>query len=135
MVPSSLFQQADQRRAGRVFRYVQFSSSLALLEDQALHAADVSADDKESLVSLIESTNNLQLSQTLMQGAEARLSNNRSVTPDLLIVADRNNRLRVLPSNDLGSSDLRLEPGVEITATPRSPIAHARILATRSGAA
>ena len=114
-----LFQQAGQSRVGRVFRYVQFSLSLALLEDQALHALDVSADDRESLVSLIESTNNLQLSQTLMQGAEARLSNDRSVTPDLLIVADRNNRLRVLPSSDLGPSDLRLEPGVEISATPR----------------
>jgi hypothetical protein len=114
-----LLQQAGQSRHGRVFRYAQFSLSLALLEDRALHASDVSADDRESLISLIESTNNLQLSQTLMQRAEARLSNDRTVTPDLLIVSDRNNRLRALPSSDLGLSDLQLEPGVEMSATPR----------------
>jgi hypothetical protein len=114
-----VFREA-QSRDRRTFRIVDFFRLVEDLESQVLRSPDVESEDAEALLSLIQSSShNLQLAQTLINGAEARLSDDRSATPDLIIVVDRNGRLRVLPSSELGVSDLRLEPGVEISATPR----------------
>ena len=114
-----IFSEA-RTRSRRVFRIVDFFRSVESLESEALRSTEVESKDAEALLSLIQSSShNLQLTQTLINGAESRLSDDRSATPDLLIVADRNDRLRVLPSTELGTSDLQLAPGVEISATPR----------------
>jgi hypothetical protein len=109
-----------QERSRRAFRIVDFYRSVESLERQALRSSEVRSEDAEALLSLIQSSShNLQLTQTLINGAESRLSDDRSGTPDLLIVTDRNDRLRVLPTTELGTSDLQLAPGVEFSATPR----------------
>ena len=114
-----VFREAQERsRRQRVFQIVDFFRAGENLESQVLES-EVGRKDAEALLSLIQSSSNLELTQTLISGAESRLSDDRSGTPDLLIVADRNGKLRVLPSTELGTSDLRLAPSVEISATPR----------------
>jgi hypothetical protein len=114
-----VFREA-QGPSRRVFRIVDFFRSVESLESQVLRSSEVKSEDAEALLSLIQSSShNLQLTQTLINGAESRLSDDRSGTPDLLIVVDRNDTLRVLPSTELGTSDLQLAPGAEISATPR----------------
>ena len=114
-----VFREAE-RRSRRSFRIVDFLRSVENLESEVLQASDVNSADAEAFLSLIQSSaHNLDLTQTLLNGAESRLSDDRSGTPDLLIVADRNDKLRVLPSTELGASDLELAPGLEISATPR----------------
>jgi Shedu protein SduA, C-terminal len=109
-------QERSQRQ--RTFQIVDFFRAGENLESQVLQS-EVRREDAEALLSLIQSSSNLELTQTLISGAESRLSDDRSGTPDLLIVADRNDRLRVLPSTELGISDLQLTPSIEISATPR----------------
>jgi hypothetical protein len=114
-----VFHEAQERsRRQRTFQIVDFFRAGENLESQVLQS-EVRREDAEALLSLIQSSSNLELTQTLISGAESRLSDDRSGTPDLLIVADRNGRLRVLPSTELGISDLQLAPSVEISATPR----------------
>src|ERR1700730_12853083 len=104
-----VFREARGQTRVRVFRTVDFFRSVESLESQVLRSSDVNSEDAEALLSLIQSSShNLQLTQTLINGAESRLSDDRSGTPDLLIVADRNDRLRVVPSTELGTSDLQL---------------------------
>jgi Shedu protein SduA, C-terminal len=114
-----LFREAQQR-SRRSFEIVDFYRSVESLERHALQSPEVKSEDAEAMLSLIQSSShNLQLTQALINGAESRLSDDRSGTPDLLIVTDRNDRLRVLPTTELGTSDLQLAPGVELIATPR----------------
>lgn len=109
-----------QQRSRRPFEIVDFHRSVENLERHALQSSEVKSEDAEAMLSLIQSSShNLQLTQALINGAESRLSDDRSGTPDLLIVTDRNDRLRVLPTTELGTSDLQLAPGVELSATPR----------------
>jgi hypothetical protein len=113
-----VFREA-QGRSRRAFQIVDFFRAGENIESQVLQSSEVGRQDAEALLSLVQSSSNLQLTQTLINGAESRLSDDRSGTPDLLIVADRNDRLRVLPSTELGISELELAPSVEISATPR----------------
>ena len=84
-----------QERSRRAFRIIDFYRSVESLERQALQSSEVRSEDTEALLSLIQSSShNLQLTQTLINGAESRLSDDRSGTPDLLIVTDRNEALR-----------------------------------------
>ena len=109
-----------QGRSRHAFQIIDFYRAVESLERQALQSSEVRSEDAEAMLSLIQSSShNLQLTQTLIIGAESRLSDDRSGTPDLLIVTDRNDRLRVLPTTELGISDLQLAPGVEVSATPR----------------
>jgi Domain of unknown function (DUF4263) len=114
-----VFREARQR-SRRVFGIIDFPEMIVYIESQALRSPEVKTEDAEALLSLLQSSShNLQLAQTLINGAESQLSEDRSGTPDLLVVPDRHDRLRVLPSTELGPSDLQLGPGVEISATPR----------------
>lgn len=113
-----VFREA-QERSRRTFQIVDFFRAGENLESQVLQSSEIRREDAEALLSLVQSSSNLRLTQTLINGAESRLSDDRSGTPDLLIVADRNDSLRVLPSTELGISALELAPSVEISATPR----------------
>lgn len=108
-----------RRRSTRSYRVVDFFRSVQNLESR-LQSSDVSSEDAEALLRLIESSSrHLELTQNLIDGAESRLSEGRSDAPDLFIVLDRRDRFRVLPSTELGASDVQLAPGLEIRATPR----------------
>jgi hypothetical protein len=121
-----------QERGPRTVQIVDFLRSVENLEYQALRSSLVKSEDTEAMLSLIQSSShNLQLAQTLINGAESRLSEDRSGTPDLLIVTDRNDRLRVLPTTELGSSDLQLAPGLDIRATPRLTYRASRVSGCR----
>jgi hypothetical protein len=125
-----VFREA-QERSRRAFQIVDFFRAGENLESQIVQSSEVRREDAEALLSLVQSSSNLQLTQTLINGAQSRLSDDRSGTPDLLIVADRNDRLRVLPSTELGISELELAPSVEISATPRITYrGNSQILAT-----
>jgi hypothetical protein len=57
--------------------------------------------------------------RSLLAAAQDQISGDRSGTPDLIFVPDRNGKLRVLPSTVLGTADLELVPGRAITTIPR----------------
>jgi len=54
-----------------------------------------------------------------MAAVQNQLVGDRSRTPDLLFVPDRNGLMRVLPSTGLELTDMELAPGQAVVATPR----------------
>jgi Domain of unknown function (DUF4263) len=113
-----VFEEA-RRRSHRQLHMYDFYRFVDDLEHQVLRS-DVKGEDAEALFRLIQSSShNLDLTYALIDSAQSRLTDGRSSPPDLLIVPDRKERLRVLPSTALGTSDVELVPGLEVNATPR----------------
>lgn len=112
--------KAMHRRNGRTFRVFDLNQSVRDLERGLRESSDVNSRDAGALLELLQSSShNIELSGALLVAARSRLYDDRSGTPDLLIVPDRTDKLRVLPSSDLGAANLKLTPGLTVTATPR----------------
>jgi hypothetical protein len=83
-------------------------------------STEIDKRDAAALLALLQwYAQNPEAEQSLLAAAQDQISGDRSGTPDLLFVPDRNGKLRVLPSTALGTADLELVPGRAITATPR----------------
>lgn len=83
-------------------------------------STEIDKQDAAALLALLQwYSKNPEAEQSLLAAAQDQISGDRSGTPDLLFVPDRNGKLRVLPSTALGTADLELVPGRAITATPR----------------
>ena len=115
------FQDAQRASSGaRSYRLIEWTWSYRDLTGELERSEEVDHQDAEALLALLQSTaHNPRLVQALLAAVQNQISGDRSRTPDLLFVPDRNGQLRVVPSTGLGTADVELMPGRTVAATPR----------------
>jgi hypothetical protein len=102
------------------YRRFDLTWSLGDLGRVLEQSTDVAEQDAKAILSLIQTASRSpEVAQALLVAAQHQLSGISSGTPDLVFVPDREGRLRVVPSTDLGAGSLELAPGRTIAVTPR----------------